>query len=435
MAFYRLHSKYGKISSEKILKKLSELAKIGYPLTQYQVECLNRLSPKLAVSPESKEIYVKKTGKYKEGNTFKNINLAKTFELISKNGEDEFYHGKIAKAIDRDIRQNGGFLSYADLENYKIKEVKPIYYEINDKKIWAVPPEGGGAVLLNIINILDSDKFKSLKIDSIDYFHRFVQASKASFINRQGYMGDIPLDDNEYYHRVFDKSFGNMVFSHICDKDLPTKELASVLGYESKTGMIGENPNTTHFSIIDNEGNAISNSYTLNLRYGSKWSVKGYGFLLNGSMDAFSFKPGIINYFGIMGNEANLVAPGKRPASSMSPVIITDNNGVVAILGTPGGPTIPTTLANIILPLIVGDVRDYKYLIEKGRIHHQAWPDVLFLEKGWFDEKIVNNFKDLGYTVKFKDEPIGDVHAIFRENDKYIGIADYRREGLTLSYE
>ena len=434
-AFYKLHREYGKLSPEKILKKLSEHAKNGYPLTQYQVECLNRLSPKLALSPESKKIYVKEKGTYKAGDIFKNVHIAKTFELIAEKGEEVFYHGEIAKAIDSDIRKNGGWLSYIDLENYEIKEVTPINCEINGRNIWTVPPEGGGAVLINILNILNSHNFYSLKIDSLEYFHNFIQASKTSFINRQNYMGDLPLDNNKYYLRIFDNSFCKEVADNFGNKDIPTSKLAEILINSNNNVDINEDNNTTHFSIIDKEGNAISNSYTLNLRYGSKWSVKEYGFLLNGSIDAFSFKPGTVNYFGVMGNEANLIAPGKRPASSMAPVIITDRDGIVALLGTPGGPTIPTTLANIIWPLVAEKIVDYGYLVEKGRIHHQAWPDILYLEKGYFPEKMVNSFKELGYKVKFKDEPIGDIHAIFRDKNNYVGISDYRREGLTMSLD
>jgi len=434
-AFYKLHSTYGKLSSEKILKKLSELAKKGYPLTQYQVECLNRLSPKLSTFSESKEVYVKKTGKYKAGDIFKNEHLAHTFEIIAEKGEEIFYHGEIARAISDEIKKSGGFLSYLDLKNYEVKEVEPISCEINGHKIWTIPPEGGGAVLINLLNILDNHRFYTIKIDSVDYYHAFSQSSKATFINRQGYMGDISLEGNEYYRRIFDRGYWKEAVDRFRDRDIPTSEMANMLGYSLEADTIKEGDNTTHFSVIDRDGNAVSNSYTLNLRYGSKYSVKGYGFLLNGSIDAFSFKPGMVNYFGVMGNKANLIAPGKRPASSMSPVIITDTKGVTAILGTPGGPTIPTTLANIIFPYVTGQINGYEALIKRGRFHHQAWPDTLYLEKGYFTKDMVDSLKQIGYNIKFKDEPIGDVHAVFRDKDRYIGISDYRREGLTLSFD
>ncbi len=435
-AFFYLHKTYGRLSSSEILKKISELSKKGYPITNYQADCLNRLSPKLSFSPESKKIYVKEKG-YKAGDILKNPDLAYTFDLLAKNGDKIFYRGDIAKAISDDIRENGGFLSFEDLNSYDIKFVQPIYTEVNDKLIWSVPPEGGGAVLINLFNILNNEKFRSIEYGSNDYYHVVAQALKISFINRYQYLGDVSLSNNRAYINVFDKNYWIKLYNSIdlntdISRDRWIKEYFP--GVYKEFSEIDEG-NTTHFSIIDTEGNAVSNSYTLNLRYGSKWSIKDLGFLLNGSIDAFSFKPGQKNYFGIIGNTANLISPGKRPASSMAPVLITDSKGVFGLIGTPGGPTIPSVIFNVVWPFINNSNIGIEEIVNGGRIHHQAWPDVLYIEKNKFSDSFIKEMSEKGYSVKYKDEPIGDIHAIFRndEDDVYIGVSDYRREGFSYS--
>jgi len=189
---------------------------------------------------------------------------------------------------------------------------------------------------------------------------------------------------------------------------------------------------TTHFSVIDHGGNAVSCSYTLNLRYGSKWSVTDCGFLLNGSMDGFSFNPGEPNYFNIIGNRPKLFNRKKRPASNMAPVLVTGEKGVEMAAGTPGGPMIPTTLAMIILSH-VGHGSDPVECIEQMRIHHQGWPDVLYVEPGKGLPGELMKLRSRGYTIEPKKEPIGDIHGIFKSGSKFMAVSDFRREGYALS--
>ncbi len=433
-AFFYMHKRYGKLPSKDILREIADLSLEGYPLTKYQVECLNRLSPKLSFSPESKRIYVKDT-EYKEGDIFVNKNLAKTFELLAEYGEDSFYRGEIADAMVRDISTNGGFLSSEDLANYEIKIEEPIYTEIGGKKVWTVPPEGGGAVLINLLNILDNDDFKNIGYGTGEYYHRLAQALKISFINRYAYLGDVDYKSNSEYRRIFDKDQWYRVYRKFLSRDVSRSYWIDRFFKNNRDIQQVRDYNTTHFSIIDDEGNAVSNSYTLNLRYGSKWSIDGYGFLMNGSIDAFSFKQGVKNYFGILGNRANLVSPGKRPASSMAPVIVTDKNGVFGLIGTPGGPTIPSTIFNVLWPLINNFDISPEKAVSSGRIHHQAWPDELYLEKDKFPASFAEEMARRGYRIEFKNEPIGDVHAVFRSSEEgvYTGISDYRREGMSMA--
>jgi gamma-glutamyltranspeptidase/glutathione hydrolase len=252
-------------------------------------------------------------------------------------------------------------------------------------------------------------------------------------VDRFFYSGDIDVNSNATYRDLLKKEYADGLFDLISRMgDTKTMEYIRCLHPDEKD-LFGERRlpsgnETTHFSIIDSEGNAVSNSYTLNLRYGSKWSVKGAGFLLNGSIDAFSFLVGKPNYFGVMGNPPNLFDANKRPASNMAPVIVTDGSRSEILLGTPGGPTIQTSMA-MILFLVLGKKLHPVEAVQASRIHHQAWPDILYKEKSGLSEIIVENLCRKGYDIQDKNEPIGDIHGIFLDGDAYIAVSDYRREG------
>ena len=436
-AFFTLQNEFGRLKAKDILLALRRRAEEGAYVTQYEAECLNRLAPKLAVSPESRRVYVKGTGPFEEGDVIQNPNLAKTFETLAIEGEKAFYRGKIAEQIERDIGGNGGFLTVEDLAEYSIKQVEPLSAEIGGKRVWTVPPEAGGSLLVEILNILDREAFFSIRPWTADFFHYIAQASKMAFIDRLDYLGDIPLETNDVYRGIFDKSRADRLFGLIDrESDRPTDELARDLRAGS-TGVQKDGPSgceTTHFSVVDAEGNAVSSSYTLNLRYGSKWSVEGAGFLLNGSMDAFSFSEGKANYFGVIGSVPNLFDRRKRPASNMAPVLVTDGSTVEMILGTPGGPTIPTTLSFVLLSIIAHGL-DPREVCAAGRVHHQGWPDLLYTEKGTLSENLLSGLTKKGYTLEDKNEPIGDVHAVFRNGSEYLAVSDYRREGCALSHQ
>jgi gamma-glutamyltranspeptidase/glutathione hydrolase len=305
--------------------------------------------------------------------------------------------------------------------------VEPIQADIAGRQVWTVPPEGGGAMLLEILGILDRPEFRRWEFGSPEYYHHVAQASKLAFIDRMDYLGDIPL--GAVYQRLLspenlDRRFGLINPA----QDTPTETLAAGCRTPKDSGK-----NTTHFAIIDAEGNAVSNSYTMNLRYGSKWAVAGAGFLLNGSIDSFSFIEGKENYFGVIGSAPNLFAPGKRPASNMAPVLVTSGGTVDMLLGTPGGPTIPTTLANILLARLIHDVEP-EALIRASRLHHQGWPDALSHEPGFDRPELLSALATMGYTLKDKHELISDVQAIFRKGDQYLAVSDYRREGQAMAW-
>lgn len=435
-AWFELHERYGRLKAADLLLPVAGLARSGVPITEYQAQCLNRLKPKLESSPESRLIYVKEQGPFQEGDLLKNPHLARTLETLANEGQSAFYEGRIAEQIVSDLEQNGGSLSLEDLKTYEVEEVPPVWTEVMGSLVWSTPPEGGGSVLVEALNILARDAFFKIEPFTPQYYHHLAQAFKMAFIDRFYYLGEIDTIGHKTYKKVLGKEYADRLFGLIRhDRDVPTRELDGLMhsGMDDlfcqeiyEDGLPGGS-DTTHFSVIDREGNAVSNSYTLNLRYGSKWSVKGAGFLLNGSMDAFSFLPGKPNYFGVMGNRENIFAPGKRPASNMSPVIVTRDSDVIMILGTPGGPTIQSTLAAVIFSALAGTAP--KEAVGTGRIHHQGFPDTLYKEKQGIDGSTVEELERFGYKVEDKNEPIGDVHGIFRDKDGYVAVSDRRREG------
>ena len=424
-AFFELQQRHGKLRSRDLLLAAARRAEAGAVLTQFEADCLNRLGPKLAVSPEARRIYVR-TEPFNAGDLLPNPALAKTLGALAEEGERAFYRGRIAEQIVTDLQTHGGFISAGDLASYALREVDPIQLDLNGRVVWTVPPEGGGAMLLEILGILDRDDFRKLEYDGPGYHHRLAQACKLAFIDRADYLGDIPPGDA--YRRLLGRERLDRL-SGLIDpaRDTPTEVLAS-----SRRGPQAGARDTTHFAVIDDQGNAVSNSYTLNLRYGSKWAVAGAGFLLNGSIDSFSFLEGEANYFGVIGSEPNLFAPGKRPASNMTPVMVTAGDEVDLLLGTPGGPTIPTTMANILLASLVHGA-DPEVAVRASRLHHQGWPDVLYHEPGFDRPGLLAALAAMGYTLKDKQELISDVQGVFRKGEEFLAVSDYRREGQALA--
>jgi len=432
-AFFTLQKAHGALTARDILTHLARLSHEGCRITRYQAECINRLNEKLCRSPESKKIYGQKGRAFSAGDLLPNPDLGETFLMLAREGEKAFYEGKIAEGIEDDLSRNGGYITTRDLKNYSIKMVEPVSAFIDGTSVWSVPPEGGGAFLIEILNILNREQFHKIDPLSPDFYHYLAQAFKMASVDRLFYLGDVPLEGNRVYHSLFKREWADTLFSLIDrESDIKTEKILSLMHPEEgdviESGEQRQGSETTHFSIIDGEGNALSNSYTLNLRYGAKWSVKDMGFLLNGSMDAFSFSPGRPNYFGVIGNRPNLLAPNKRPASNMAPVLVTKGKEVVAALGTPGGPAIPTSLAQALF-LILSHKMEPQAALQLGRIHHQGWPDVFYKEEGSLSENTILVLVKKGYTIQNRSEPIGDFHAVFTSGSEILAVSDYRREG------
>lgn len=435
-AFFTLHERHGRLRSRDLLAAVARRAEEGARVTRYEAECLNRLGPKLAASPEARRWYVKDTP-WAAGDLLCNPALARTLEHLAAEGERAFYRGHIAEQLVNDLAASGGFVSADDLASYEVREPAALSIEVRGRRVHVPPPESGGALLVDTLGILDRDAFHRLAPGSPDWWHLLAQACKLAFVDRVDYLGDVPLTGNAVYQGLASRRDADRLFALIDpSRDLPIDELAgrarALRAAPPPTGPGGTD--TTHFAVIDAEGNAVSASYTMNLRYGSKWAIGGAGFLVNGSIDSFSFALGKENYYGVIGSEPNLFAPGKRPSSNMAPVMITAGSRVAAALGTPGGPTIPTTLAAVLLP-ILGQGRAPAEVIQAGRLHHQGWPDVLYEESGTVAKELTSALAARGYTVKDKHELISDVHGVFADGDRWLAVSDWRREGLALAVE
>jgi gamma-glutamyltranspeptidase/glutathione hydrolase len=435
-AFFELHERYGVLNRRDLLIGLSRLARDGVIITEYQARCLNRLAPKLNYSPESRRLYVKEGGTFRQGDVLTNPHLADTFDMLALEGARAFYRGKIAEKIEKDLVENGGFLTVGDLQNYEIREAKPISSELGGCVVWSVPPEGGGSILIEIINILNRPEFLKIKPLTLDWYHYLAQAFKIAFIDRMTYMGDGAVEKIGVYRSIFETRDMQTRFGYMDpERDTPTAVYVKRLYGDDyqEVGFPSTGAETTHFSVVDADGNAVSNSYTLNLRYGSKWAIEGTGMLMNGSIDSFSFEPGKPNYFGVMGNPMNLFEPNKRPASNMTPVLVTQKGVVRLLIGSPGGPTIPTSLAAILFSILIHGV-DPSVALGSARVHHQAWPDVINGER---DEALLEKLvqlKSKGYIIRGREEPIGDMHAVVKSEKRWVGISDYRREGFAAAY-
>jgi len=429
-AFFALHERYGKLRAKDILLAVAGCAERGAPVTRYESDCLNRLGPKLAASPEARRIYVKDTP-FVPGDILRNEPLSRTFEELAREGERAFYRGRIAERLVTDLAAHGGFVSADDLARYDVRQTDAIAIDFGGKRVWTPPAEAGGALLLEMLAILDRDEFRRTKPGSPEFHHLLAQAAKIAFINRLDYLGDVPLADNPVYQAILnrrdtDRLWGLIEQARDTETEALRERVRSGRPQVTITGVGGKN--TTHFAVIDAEGNAVSSSYTMNLRYGSKWAVEGAGFLLNGSVDAFAFVEGKENYFGVIGSAPNLFAPRKRPASNMAPVLVTSDRGIEMAVGTPGGPTIQTTLATV-LASILGHGTEPDAAIQAGRLHHQGWPDVLYEETGTVSKELVAGLSAMGYHGKDKHELICDVQGVFRERDGYLAVSDFRREG------
>ena len=431
-AFFTLQERHGRLNAKDLMTTLARLAEGGAPLTKYEAECMNRLGPRLAASPEASKHYVRDTP-WAAGDLLRNPALARTFHVLAREGEAAFYRGSIAEQMVADLTKNGGFLSMEDLASYELRESEAISLEIAGRRVWTVPPEGGGAMLLELLGVLDRDEVRRHPWGSPGFHHYLAQASKLAFIGRREYLGDVPVASNEAYRQIFDPAALARRFACLdAVRDTPTDLLSEKIGALSGKPGRDAGKNTTHFAVIDAEGNAVSCSYTMNLRYGSKWAIEGAGFLVNGSMDSFSFVEGRENYFGVIGSAPNLFAPGKRPASNMAPTLVTRGEETEMALGTPGGPTIPTALGALLAATLFHGLAPEK-AVAAARLHHQGWPDKYSHEPGFPDASLLEALTAMGYTVKDKQELISDIQGVFRDGDAYLAVSDWRREGKALA--
>jgi gamma-glutamyltranspeptidase/glutathione hydrolase len=399
-------SHFGKLTLQQDMAPAIRLAAAGYTLSAEEAQ--NLRNPHLTRFPTSTRIFQRDGNFYKEGDTFKQPELAATLIKISK-APDDFYKGEIAKQIAAFEKTGGGLITAADLAAYQVKDRAPIKgnyhgYEI----ITAPPPSSGGIVLVEILNILST--YNLPKLDpagaptpdrSAPQVHIITEAFRRAYMDRADYLGDPdftpqPLKEmsNPAYAAAWRASIDPA-------KPTPSAELQRPAGFMPPPPQLAasapEPTQTTHFSIVDAEGNAVSNTYTLNGSFGSGVTVDTLGFLMNNEMDDFASKMGVPNAYGLIQGPANSIAPNKRPLSAMTPTIVTKDGNLAFVLGSPGGSTIITTVVNDLIS-VVDNGLNIQQAADAPRFHHQYLPDRLDLEKS-FSPEVAAKLKAMGYTV------------------------------------
>ena len=358
---------------------------------------------------------------YKPGDVFRQKELADTLRKIASNGADAFYKGEIAELITGEMRRGNGLITMADMAGYAPVEREPVRGTYNGYKIVSMPPpSSGGAHIVQMLNILDQFPLEQYGSNSSKTLHIMAEAMRLAYADRSKHMGDpdfypVPVDwliSREYALELAKK----------IDPESATPSDSIAPGQ----APVYESPDTTHFSVVDKNGNAVATTYTLNFSFGSGITVPGAGFLLNNEMADFSAKPGVPDAFGLLGGKANSVEAGKRPLSAMTPTMVLKDKQPVLVTGSPGG----SRIINAVLQHIVNVLEHNMNVAEANhapRIHHQWYPDVLYVEKG-INPDAIRILKGLGHQVE-QSGTMGSVQAIAYDGENYYGSADPRRPG------
>ena len=403
------HKKYGKLAWADVVMPAANLATSGWALSPALARSINgALRGKTGRFPASVAAYGKPGGgEWTAGDVIKLPDLGRALHDIATKGADVFYTGWIADSVDAQMRANGGIITKADLRDYKAVERQPVRGMFLGYEIIAMgPPSSGGTVMIETLNLMERMGVAGMKPGSAEYLHRRIEAARRAYLDRARYLGDadfveVPLD------RLLSGSYADSLAKTIS----PMKAASSVdLGQDIVTPA-PESDETTHFSVVDANGMAVSNTYTLEGGYGSGVVVAGTGMLLNNEMGDFNKTPGETNVGGDIGTPANLIAPGKRMLSSMSPAIVTRNGQLVLVTGSPGGRTIPNTVLDVILGVTLFKM-DVRAAVNAPRIHHQWLPDTTSIEAGGASPEVISALRAMGHRVASGRGGQGDAHSI-----------------------
>ncbi|MDN7350065.1 gamma-glutamyltransferase [Acetobacter senegalensis] len=386
-----IHRKWGRLSRKVVMEPAIKLARDGFVLGEGDVALLNTSTDAFRASPEARAIFLRPDGSpLQVGDRLVQTNLARSLELVAQQGADAFYKGPIAKTLVQASQKNGGLLQAADFERYQPRELSPLSCHYRGYVVeTSPPPSGGGIALCEILDILSGYDMHALGLHTAPALQREIEAMRHAYSDRRG-LGDPAFVQNPVQH-LLDPAYAAEVRAHIpTDTAVPSSTL--------KEGeATPEKHETTHFSVIDKDGFAISTTYTLNGWFGAKVIGGDTGFFLNDEMDDFSAKPGSPNMFGIVGSKANAIAPGKTPLSSMSPTIVSRNDKPVLIIGSPGGSRIPTIVLSVILGVVDYGL-DIQQAIDLPRLHQQWLPEAVEVEAGAVTPQVETTLEHEGYT-------------------------------------
>ena len=423
---FTTYERFGSLPLEIIFKPAIDLAEKGFVVTKKQAKSLNLYRKQIISINDSISEF---NHEFKEGDLFVNKPLAKTLKLLLKNGRNEFYYGSIADQIVDYIKKRNGIIKKSDFQNYEAIWRKPIKFNYHDLEIISMgPPSSGGVVLGQIFKMLENFDLSKINHNQTKYIKLLSEIEKRAFADRSRYLGDpdfnyIPVKE------LFDKDYIKSKISNFSyDKSTKSKNI-----FPGEI-LLTESNETTHYSIVDKFGNAVAVTTTLNGSYGSKLYPPNLGFFLNNEMDDFSIKPGLPNMYGLTGGEINSIEPEKRMLSSMTPTIVKKNGKPLLILGSPGGPTIITSVLQTIL-----NFEHYGFNIQKAvnqpRFHHLWLPDKIFYEDGIIDKKSRKTLEKEGFILNNNSSSIGRVDAIHVDSIGNLhGGADKRGDDKSIAY-
>ena len=437
-AIFDIHEKFGLLPIEDLFKPSIELAENGFLVTKYLENELNEKRDVFIMMNGQESLYSKN---YKEGDTIKNNNYAQTLIKIMNEGKDGFYSGEVAEDMIETISKKGGIMTINDLSDYESIWREPVKFKYKDYDIISMSfPSSGGILLGQMMKAIEKFDLSKVPHNSAEYIQLLTEIERRAFADRSDLMGDPDFMSLPVYEFMDEEYIEERMKSFSWEEATPSSEI--------KPGEVifNESDETTHFSIIDKSGNAVSVTTTLNNSFGSKVYVENSGFFLNNEMDDFSSKPGYPNFFGVLGSEANSIQPGKRMLSAMTPTIVLKNNKPKLILGSPGGPSIITSVFQTILNVIEYDM-DVNEAVSAPRFHHQWYPDLIVMEENVYSYEVDSVLKSKNYLIVklpieedtlgvYKRSNIGAVDAILIDDFRNVsGGADSRREHYTSSVE
>ncbi len=421
---YKAHHKYGKLPWRKVVQPAIDLAKKGFPSSYHMQEFLDwvRANKEEYTSTANKFL---KNGEeiYNPGEIWKQPDLAKTLKRIKRNGADGFYEGTTATLIENYMKENGGLITKEDLVGYEAVEMEPVTGTYRGYDIVAMPPpSSGGAAIVEMLNIVEGFDLKEMGHNSALSLHVLTESMRRAFADRALHLGDPDFNPDMPLEKITSKEYADQLRETI---DLENASVSDSANF-SMAHFRPESPETTHLSVVDKDGNAVSMTYTLESSYGSRMVVEGAGFLLNNEMGDFNPIPGYTDTNGLIGTKPNLVEPGKRMLSSMTPVIIAEDGKPIMVIGSPGGRTIINTVFQVIVNVLDYQM-DIARAIEAPRIHHQWLPDTTTFERWGISPDTRKIYEKMGHKVRLGDDQ-GRAMGIFidEEEGMLYGGADSR---------
>ena len=415
---WSVHQRFGSMRWSELIEPAIKLAEDGFEITPYMADMLIKYNEKLSAFDETNKVFQTYYPDF-DKKILRQPDLANTLKIIAKEGRDGFYKGEIAKKIADDMQNNGGIISEKDLEQYQPVWRNPLISSYKDIKIVTMPPPSSGGIhVIQMLNVLENFDLRKLGHNSKEYINVLSEVMKYAYADRSKHLGD-----PDFYDVPINK-LSSHEYAHEISQNIKIGSVTPSMKINPGFFNDKESIETTHFSVVDEKGNVVSSTYTLNSSFGSGVVIKDTGILMNNEMDDFSISPGVPNQFGLLGAEANEIKPHKRPLSSMTPTIAFKNNDLFFTTGSPGGAKIITAVLQSILNIVEFEMNVAEANNAK-RIHHQWQPDKIQIEFDLTEDK-KNWLLNAGYNIEII-EPATNLQLIMKKNDTYYGYGDFRR--------